>query len=130
MAAALRRVAAGRGAILGLEGDAAKAAFENSDWLCLLSQKPESIDELKDRKRLSLDPHMERLLKSVKTRQGAFAEVMIYGPPGYAVGRLLLDPFSLMLYSSKGEHFAAVKQLQLEGYSLVEAIDRVASQTA
>ena len=91
---------------------AATAAFENSDWLCLLSLKTESIDELKERKRLHLDGHMERLLKSVKTVQGVYAEVMIYGTQGFAVGRLMLDPFSRVMYSSKSAEYAAVKALQ------------------
>lgn len=108
---------------------AAKAAFENSDWLCLLSQKPESIDELKERKRLALDGHMERLLKSVKTVQGSYAEIMLYGPPGFAVGRLILDPFSKIMYTSKGSEYAQVEQLQAEGFSLIDAIQRVAQQS-
>jgi conjugal transfer ATP-binding protein TraC len=108
---------------------AAKAAFENSDWLCLLSQKPESIDELKERKRLSMDGHMERLLKSVKTVQGSYAEIMIYGPPGFAVARLILDPFSEIMYTSKGAEYAAVQQLQREGKTLIQAIQRVAEKT-
>jgi conjugal transfer ATP-binding protein TraC len=105
---------------------AAQAAFENSDWVCLLSQKPESIDELKERKRLPVDGHVEHLLKSIKTIQGQYAEILIYGPSGYAVGRLMLDPFSRVMYSSRAEDFAAVKRYQAEGLSLAQAIEQVA----
>jgi conjugal transfer ATP-binding protein TraC len=49
----------------------AQAAFDNADWMCLLSQKDESIELLKNSKRLSMDPAMERTLEipSYGTRQ-------------------------------------------------------------
>jgi conjugal transfer ATP-binding protein TraC len=101
----------------------AQAAFDNSDWMCLLSQKPESIEQLKNTNRLSLTPQKEALLKSVKTRQGQYAEVMISGASGYAVGRLILDPFSSLLYSTKAEDYSAIQKLQHSGLTLQEAIE-------
>lgn len=103
----------------------AEAAFDNSDWMCLLSQKPESIEQLKKTSRISLMPQMERHLKSVKTRQGAYAEVMIYGSMGYAIGRLLLDPYSGLLYSTKAEDYAAVEALKAQGMTVAEALEAV-----
>ena len=101
----------------------AQAAFENSDWMCLLSQKAESIEQLKKSGRLMMDASQEALMKSVHTQQGQYAEVMIVGPSGYAVGRLLLDPFSHLLYSTKAEDYKAVKHLEAQGLSLSEAIE-------
>ena len=72
-----------------------------------------------------MDPAMESLLTSVKTQQGQYAEVMISGPHGYAVSRLLLDPFSQILYSTKAEEFGAVRNLVSSGLSLTEAIEAV-----
>lgn len=109
---------------------AARAAFENSDWMCLLSQKPESIKQLKESERISMDPSMEAMLTSVRTQQGKYAEVMIYGPHGYAVGRLLLDPYSLILYSTKPEEFAAVENLTKQGMSLADAVGEVSLRRA
>jgi conjugal transfer ATP-binding protein TraC len=102
---------------------AAQAAFDNSDWMCLLSQKSESIEQLKKLGRLSLTPLMESQLKSVKTKQGQYAEVMIYGNHGYAIGRLLLDPYSQLLYSTKAEDYSRVQSLKEQGFSLSEALD-------
>lgn len=79
----------------------AQAAWDNSDWSCFLSQKDESIEQLKQSKRITVDDYKERLLKSVTTVHGKFAEIMIDGSEGYAVGRLLLDPFSQLLFSTK-----------------------------
>lgn len=106
---------------------AAKAAFENSDWMCLLGQKGESITQLKQSGRITLDAYTERMLRSVRTVQGQYAEVMIKGPSGFAVGRLLLDPFSKTLYSSKAQEVAAVKELLQQGLKLEQAIEEVAN---
>jgi len=103
----------------------AQAAFDNADWMCLLSQKDESIELLKNSKRLSMDPAMERTLRSLHTEQGKYAEIMIKGPKGFAVGRLFLDPFSKILYSTKADEFAAVQSLVNQGFSLKEAIRTV-----
>lgn len=107
------------------ETPGAQAAFDNSDYICLLSQKKESIEYLKKSGRILLDGPMEAQLASVKTKQGEYAETMIYGPHGYAIGRLLLDPFSLILYSTKPDEFAAVQSFVNQGHSMTEAIDQV-----
>ncbi|MBL8675855.1 MAG: type IV secretion system protein TraC [Alphaproteobacteria bacterium] len=108
----------------------AQAAFDNSDWMCLLSQKDESIEMLKSSKRLSMDPAMERTLRSLHTEQGKFAEIMIKGPTSFAVGRLFLDGFSKVLYSTKADEFTAVQSLVNQGHSLKEAIRSVANAVA
>lgn len=104
----------------------ALAAYENSDWLCLLSQKPESINVLRENKRINLNDTMEKYLHSVHTKSGCYAECMIVGSHGYAVTRLVLDPFSNILYSTKASEYAAVKQLVDQGISMVNAIEEVA----
>jgi len=104
----------------------AQAAFDNADWMCLLSQKDESIELLKNSKRLAMDPAMERTLRSLRTEQGKYAEIMIKGPKGFAVGRLILDEFSKILYSTKADEFAAVQDLIAQGRSLKEAIQKIA----
>ena len=103
----------------------AQAAFDNSDWMCLLSQKDESIELLKNSKRLSMDPSMERTLRSLHTEKGKYAEIMIKGPKGFAVGRLFLDDFSKVLYSTKADEFAAVQSLVDQGLSLKKAIQKI-----
>ena len=106
----------------------AQAAFDNADWMCLLSQKSESIEQLKKSGRLSIDHHLDRTLRSLHTDQGHYAEIAIIGPPGHAVGRLVLDPFSKILYSTKADEFSAVQKLQSEGHSLREAISIISKE--
>ncbi|NGX52795.1 MAG: hypothetical protein KR126chlam5_01100 [Candidatus Anoxychlamydiales bacterium] len=101
----------------------ALAAFENSDWMCLLSQKKSSIKRLKDSKRIEMDEEKERALESVKSRQGEYSEVMICDSEGfYAIGRLLFDKFSLMLYSTQADEYSRLKEMQKNGVKIEEAI--------
>ena len=104
---------------------AARAAWENSDWTIFLAQKDESVELLKREKRIHCDPGMEQALKSLTTADGRFAELVLHGPDGWRVARLVLDAWSVALYSSRGPAFAAVEKLKAEGLTTVEAIDRV-----
>ena len=103
----------------------AQAAWDNSDWNCFLSQKAESIAQLKNSKRILLNPYKELVITSVKTEQGKYAEVLINGADGYAVGKLILDPFSGLLFSTKAEDYAAVQELRKQGYSITNAIEYI-----
>lgn len=104
----------------------ALAAFENSDWLCLLSQKPESINVLKEKNRIHMNPYIEKLLRSVTTKSGVFSECMITGSHGSAIVRLVLDPFSNILYSTKASEYGAVKSLLDQGSEMEEAVCHIA----
>ena len=105
---------------------AARAAWENSDWTIFLAQKDESVELLKSEKRIHCDPGMERALKSLTTAEGRYAELLLHGPDGWRVARLVLDAWSVALFSSRGPAFAAVERLKAEGHTTVEAIDRLA----
>ena len=105
---------------------AARAAWENSDWVIFLAQKDESVELLKQEKRIHCDPGMERALKSLTTADGRYAELVLHGPDGWRVARLVLDPWSVALFSSRGPAFAAVERLKAEGLTTLEAIDRLA----
>ena len=105
---------------------AARAAWENSDWVIFLAQKDESVELLKQEKRIHCDPGMERALKSLTTADGRYAELVLHGPDGWRVARLVLDAWSVALFSSRGPAFAAVENLKAQGLTTVEAIDRLA----
>ncbi|MFQ5535485.1 MAG: ATP-binding protein [Sphingomonadales bacterium] len=108
------------------KNDAAQASYENTDWICFLAQKADSINFLKNSGRISVDEAMERDMKSLKRSGSHYSEVMILGPGGYGIGRLMLDPFSVKLYSSTADDFENIKQLQAQGMSLVEAVEHSA----
>ena len=102
---------------------ATKAIIENSDWTCLLSQKAESIEAFKNSGRILMDDEMERVLKSLRTADKQYSEVMICGNGGYTVGRLIVDPYSIALYSSKAEDFNKIQELNKKGLTVAQALD-------
>lgn len=102
----------------------AKAAFENADWMCLLSQRQTSITALAESKRIDFNESKRRALESVTTRHGEFSEVMINDADGnHSISRLVLDPFSQLLFTTKADEFAAIQDLKKQGYSIAEAIE-------
>jgi conjugal transfer ATP-binding protein TraC len=104
---------------------AAKAALDNSDWMFLLRQKPESIEMLDKLGQLTMDDAMKRLLQSLRTEHGAYSEVFIHSPVGNGIGRLMVDPHSLLLFSSRAEDFSAINAKRAAGLTVSEAIDAV-----
>ncbi len=107
---------------------AGEISFRISDWLIMLQQKGESIDRFIEKGQKKVDPYQEKLMKSLRTVNGRYSEMMICGDNWYAVGRLILDPFSQILYSSKAQEYQAVHNLREKGYSLPEAIALVAKE--
>lgn len=107
---------------------AAQAALDNADWMCFLRQKKESIDHLEKSGRLAMDGYMKRVLTSINTQQGEYSELMVIGPQGFAVGRLMLDEFTSALYSSRGADVERLHVLRAQGMSLTEAIERMVSE--
>lgn len=104
----------------------AKAAFDNADWMFMLRQKAESVEALAKSDKLVLDEYTKGLIKSVTTRQGAYSEVFVRcGDLPASVGRLFVDPFTLLLGSSKAEEFQAVRHYMSAGLPTEEAIERV-----
>lgn len=105
---------------------ATKAIIENSDWTCLLAQKPESVEAFKNSGRILMDEEMETILKSLKMVDHQYSEVMICGGGGYITGRLIVDPYAIALYSSKAEDFNKIKELtKNNAMSIAEALEQI-----
>ena len=112
------------------KNEATKAAINNADWLFLLRQKAENIERLGKEGKLSLDEWLKRQLGSVSTEHGNFSEIYIHSPMGSGLGRLLLDPFSMLVYSTRAEDYEAIKRLRDQGLSVTEAIEQLVVQRA
>ena len=104
--------------------EASHAAFTNSYWKIILMQNKGDIETLVEQKKLPLDPFQKRLLCSLKTEHGAYSEMMVLGDGGECVvGRLFLDPYSRVLYSTQAADFARLNELRANGVPLEEAIE-------
>jgi conjugal transfer ATP-binding protein TraC len=101
------------------------AMLENADFQFLLRQKAESIEAMKNTKRVSLSDGHYELLKSVHTNVGSYSEIFIDSPVGKTIGRLVVDRFRQLLYTSKAEEFTQIKKYTDQGMSVSEAINKV-----
>lgn len=111
------------------KNEATKAAINNADWLFLLRQKPESIERLGKEGKLHVDEWMKRQLISVTTQHGVYSEIYVHSPMGSGVGRLILDPFSMLLYSTQASDFEAIKHLtEGQGMPITDAIHKILEQ--
>lgn len=104
---------------------AALAALQNSDWTFMLRQKAESIDAMIANKRLVDDEYTKRVLKSLRTEHGKFSELFINSQMGSGVARLIVNPLSLLMYSTKAEDFNAINEKLALGMTHGEALEAV-----
>ena len=109
------------------KSDGATAALENSDWMLILQQKPETIADLRKSERLDMDDRTESLIRSLKRSGNEYSEVFIRGPEVQALGRLVLDRFSATLFSSSPDTYAAIEAQMAGGVSTADAIAAVAA---
>lgn len=107
----------------------AKAAFNNSNWLCILGKDNDSINTIKKENLITLDEFKEYALSSLRMEEGKYSEVFIYNKSdgAFSINQLKLDPFSAMLYSTKADEFQAVQELQKQGLQIEQAIDWLAT---
>lgn len=105
-----------------------EAAFKCADWIFLLRQKPESINLLAEKKRLSIDDAKKRLLNSLHKEDGVYSEMYVSSPVGEGIMRLILDPATHLLFSNKLDDNKPIDALRAQGLSIDEAIARVLEQ--
>jgi conjugal transfer ATP-binding protein TraC len=122
------------------KSDASRAALMQSDFTVLLRQKEESLKQLEKDSRLDASPYELRTLKSLNTIRsefranpspngdvfkGGYSEIYVKSPMGKGTGRLILDPYSLLLYSTLPKDFNAVEAKLAQGMDVSGAIKSV-----
>jgi conjugal transfer ATP-binding protein TraC len=101
------------------------AAFQSSDWMFMLRQKEDAIVSLMNSGQFILNEYELSLFRSLKTVSGQYSEVLVRCAGQAFVGRHILSPRDLLLFSSKAEDFVAVKNYNDQGFSMDQAIERV-----
>jgi len=102
-----------------------EAALNCSDWTFLLRQKSESIELLGRNGRISMDESKKRMLQSIRMEDGVFSECYVSSPVGEGIARIILDPFSHLLFSNKIDDNAPLDELRRTGYSIDDAINEL-----
>ena len=105
--------------------DTQGAALDNSATQFLLKQQLATINELEKQQRLPLSPEGYKLLKTVHTVEGKYSEALVLTEQGSGIGRLILNPFKKLLYSSHPEDEGAIRHYRTQGLSLSDAIMQV-----
>jgi conjugal transfer ATP-binding protein TraC len=107
---------------------AAAAVLSQSDWRVLLSA--EGKDEKILKEQLGMEPGEVVVAKNLRGDKGRYSEFIIrHSSSSWLIGRLILDPFSAKLYSSKAEDVVAIKKMQKQGLSLEESIEQLIKGT-
>ena len=99
-----------------------RAIAENSANSFLLAQPAQAIDQLAAEQRLPMPAGAAELLKTVHTVPGAYSEIFCLTTLGGGIGRLVVDPFRRLLYSTAPQDVAALDAMQAQGLGTVEAI--------
>lgn len=102
-----------------------RAIAENSATMLLLGQKAEAIEEMKREGRLELSDHDFSQLKTVHTVPGVYSEIFIKSEYGIGIGRLIVNDFQKLMYSTRPEDLNAIKRFTDQGLGMAEAINAV-----
>lgn len=101
----------------------ATAAFDNSAWKFVLSQRGVSLKDAQENLKLgSDDDEFFNFLGGVKSGQG-YSEIYVDHQSGSGLFRLVTDPYTIFLNSSKATDLTRINNLKEQGYSTHEAIE-------
>jgi conjugal transfer ATP-binding protein TraC len=105
-----------------------EAILANSANMLLLGQRPETIDQLTSSGRLALEPFAIGVLKTVHTIAGVYSEIYARTDRGEGVGRLIVDAFTQLLYSTRPADRAAIRRYTEQGLSVSDAARAVIAE--
>jgi len=112
------------------ENPVGRAIAENSAMMMLLGQTAETVESIKNTKRLELPEAGYEMLKGVHTVLGAYSEIFVKSNAGMGIGRLVVGDYQKLLYSTDPTDVAAIKQYQNQGLITTDAIRRVLQDRA
>lgn len=102
-----------------------RAIAENSATTMMLGQKPETIENIKSQGRLKLSDYDYEQLKGVHTIAGVYSEIFIKSESARGVGRLIVNDFQKLLYSTKAADVNAIKSRCDTGMTVPQAINAI-----
>lgn len=109
-----------------LYGSASGVAIaENSANLYLLYQKPETIESIKRQDRLMIGDGGYTFLKSVHTVTGHYSEIFFVTSYGLGIGRLMVDKYTQLLYSTHPDDIKKITERTRLGMTTAEAIEDI-----
>jgi conjugal transfer ATP-binding protein TraC len=112
--------------VLDLTSDVGQAIRANSANMYLLRQKGDVVEKLRKTRELELGEGGYDWLKTVHTVKDSYSEILfITEGRGGGIGRLIVDPFRLMIYTTNAEQVEAINRYRADGDDITEAIQKV-----
>jgi conjugal transfer ATP-binding protein TraC len=105
--------------------ESGRAIAENSSNMFLLAQKAETLDAIKAEKRLSFSDGLFEVLKTVHTEPFQYSEIFFYTELGCGIGRLYVNRFKQLLYSTMAEEVQKIRDYTSQGLTVSQAIGRI-----
>ncbi|WP_347990215.1 type IV secretion system protein TraC [Methylomonas sp. AM2-LC] len=102
-----------------------EAIAENSANLYMLYQKAETIERIKKENRLMIGEAGFTYLKSVHTVKGQYSEIFFNTSYGVGIGRLIVDKYTQLLYSTNPDDINAISARTNSGMTMAQAIEDI-----
>ena len=107
--------------------ETAEAAWQCADTRIYLRQDPETLAAVEAAGNFVADDWLRAALPSLTTVRGAWSEMIVrVGDAPPAIGRLVLDRFTQVLFSSLPAEFTAVNKWRTAGADIATAVNAVA----
>lgn len=107
------------------KGEYQNAILQNSSWTILLKQDEKGINSFRESDAFK---DIIPLIRSISIAKDKYAEMLIFATDLKIVGRLVLDPYSKIMFSTDSEIFSRIQSLLSEGYVLEEIISQIAKE--
>lgn len=107
------------------EGEHQRAILENSTWTVLLKQDEKGINAFKTSEAFK---DMIPLIKSISISPGRYAEALLCATGVKVIGRLVLDNYSKILYSTDADIFKSLNEMKKSGIPLEVAVQTLAER--
>jgi len=103
--------------------NARRAIFENSAWKVAL--KPESIKDFLEHPEFK---EKAPLISSLSFEPGKYSEMFLSSSGTDVIGRLILDPYSIAVYSTEAGDFKYLKDQEVQNIPIDIAIDNLVKE--
>lgn len=102
-----------------------QAIAANSAFNFLLGQKEQTVEQVKEKKQLTLSDAGFEQLKTVRTVKGVYSEIFLQSNAGTGIGRLIVSDFEKLMFSTDPTDIARINQYVQMGATYSDAINQI-----
>lgn len=102
-----------------------QAIAQNSAFFFLLGQKAQTVEQVKEKKQMTMSDGAFELLKTVHTVKGVFSEIFIQSNRGTGIGRLIVSDFEKLMFSTDAKDIQRINYYVNQGATYSQAITQI-----